>query len=68
MTQDSRVDACVGVDRIAKPGEPFGVGSVLARVHARDEASAEAAVARLKGAFHHQSDPLDPPPLIVECL
>lgn len=68
LTQESGVDPAVGVDRIAKPGEPFGVGSVLARVHARDEASAEAAVGRLKRAFSFQEDPFEAPPLVLECL
>jgi len=65
-TQDSAIDPSVGVDAIAKPGEPFGVGSRLARVHARDEASARAALARLREAFEHQPEPLDSPPLIHE--
>jgi pyrimidine-nucleoside phosphorylase len=66
MTQDSAIDFTVGVDQLAKPGEPFGIGSVLARVHARDEASAVAAVARLEGAFAFQREPWEPVPLIHE--
>ncbi|MBL6766118.1 MAG: thymidine phosphorylase [Verrucomicrobiae bacterium] len=63
--QESAIDPAVGVDEIAKPGEPFGVGSVLARVHAHDEASAREAVERLRTAFDFQRDPFDPPPLII---
>jgi predicted deacylase len=36
------------VDQLAKPGEELTAGAVLARVHTREEACAEAAVARLR--------------------
>ena len=68
MTQESVVDFAVGVDCIAKPGEPFGVGSVLARVHARDETAAKTAVKRVRDAFAFQSEPMEPQPLIHDCI
>jgi pyrimidine-nucleoside phosphorylase len=64
VTKDCQIDPAVGLDEIAKPGEPFGVGSVLARVHARDKDSATAALDRLKHAFEYQSEPFESPPLI----
>ena len=67
-TKDSPIDPSVGLDEIAKPGEPFGVGSVLARVHARDKVAAELALDRLKHAFEFQSEPFDTPPLIQDRL
>jgi pyrimidine-nucleoside phosphorylase len=51
LTKDSVINYDVGVDRIAKPGERVEKSGVLCRVHAADEAQAEAAVARLKAAF-----------------
>lgn len=64
VTKESAIDPSVGLDEIAKPGEPFGVNSTLARVHARDRASAEAALDRLKHAFEFSPDPTEIPPLI----
>lgn len=64
LTKDCIIDPSVGLDEIAKPGEPFGVGSVLARVHAKDKESAQDALDRLKHAFEYQPEPFDTPPLI----
>lgn len=64
MTQEDEIDHAVGLDEIAKPGEPFGVGSVLARVHARDKTSAQHALDRLKQAFEFQDEPFESTPLI----
>lgn len=64
VTKDSVIDHSVGLDEIAKPGEPFGRNSTLARVHAGDRASAEAALDRLKHAFEFNPDPTEVPPLI----
>ena len=51
LTKESAINYDVGVDRIAKPGERVEKSGVFCRVHAADEAQAEAAVARLKAAF-----------------
>jgi len=58
----------VGIDRIMKPGYAVGAGLVLARVHADDEVSAEAAIAKLESAFSIQAEPPDLPPLILEIV
>ena len=51
MAKDSVLNHEVGVDRIAKPGEPVKTGSLLARIHAPDERTARAAKKRLESAF-----------------
>jgi len=51
LTKESAINYDVGVDRMAKPGERVEKSGALCRVHAADEAQAEAAVARLKAAF-----------------
>ena len=48
QTKADTIDPSVGVDQLAKPGEELIAGTVLARVHAREETSAEAAVVRLQ--------------------
>jgi thymidine phosphorylase len=67
----TRTDAIrpdVGVDRIMKPGYAVGAGLVMARVHADDEPSADAAIAKLETAFVVQAEPPDLPPLILETV
>lgn len=68
ITKESRIDFNAGVDRIAKPGEAVRAGSVLARVHARDVASAEAATSRLSTAFEISKQPLVTEPRIAELI
>ena len=68
MTKDARIHADVGVDMLAKPGEPFGRQSLLGRVHARTRAEAEAAAVRLRGAFAFADEGGEPPPLIAEIV
>ncbi len=67
-TKESEIDPEVGLDMIARPDEPFGVGSVLARVHARTRDDAEEALRRLKSAFEFQDEPLEPPRTIIEVV
>jgi pyrimidine-nucleoside phosphorylase len=51
LTKESAINYDVGVDRLAKPGEPVEKSATLCRVHAADRAQAAAAVARLRAAF-----------------
>ena len=51
QTQDSEIHPDVGIDQLAKPGEPVNAGEVLARVHARTEADADATMERVVDAF-----------------
>jgi pyrimidine-nucleoside phosphorylase len=68
LTKESVINHCVGVDRIAKPGEKVGTNSVLARVHASDRKRAATACNRLKAAFHVASTPKRRKPLISEII
>jgi pyrimidine-nucleoside phosphorylase len=51
LTKDSQINFDVGVDGMVKPGEHVEKNSVLARIHAKDSASAKFATARFKTAF-----------------
>ncbi|MDP7051310.1 MAG: thymidine phosphorylase [Verrucomicrobiota bacterium] len=65
LTKESVMHPSVGVDQLAKPGDALGRQGTLARVHARTEAEAQAALARLKNAFELADEPPELPPLIV---
>jgi thymidine phosphorylase len=47
---DDTVDFAVGFDRLAKCGQILKTGESLGRVHARDEAAAQYAMAALQSA------------------
>ncbi len=66
FTKESSIDYDVGVDALAKPGEPIRTGEILARIHAADNSHAEMAHARLKAAFGISALPPVPQPLIAE--
>jgi pyrimidine-nucleoside phosphorylase len=51
LTKESVINYDVGVDQLAKPGEPVEKSAILCRVHAADRAQAATAGARLKEAF-----------------
>ena len=68
LTKDSIINYDVGVDRIAKPGEPVQPGSVLARVHAADRSQAEAGRVLLKSAFEIKAQSPSHAPLILEVI
>jgi len=51
LGREDRIDPTVGVDGLAKPGDAVAAGDRLARIHARDEASAAAARGVLAGVF-----------------
>jgi pyrimidine-nucleoside phosphorylase len=50
-TKDDPIDHAVGVLCLAKRGDGIGAGDEFAEVHARDEASAEAALAEVTAAY-----------------
>jgi pyrimidine-nucleoside phosphorylase len=68
FTKESGINYDVGVDAIAKPGESIQAGDVLARVHAADQAQADAACARLKTGFGISVQPPAAQPLIAEII
>lgn len=59
------IDPRVGLDRIAAPGTAMAEGMPLARVHAADEAGAEAAGSAVRAAFRLAPTPPAPRPLIA---
>jgi pyrimidine-nucleoside phosphorylase len=65
FTKESTINYDVGVDEIAKPADPVKAGSLLARIHAKDRAQAEAARARLEMAFEVSAQPPVVNPLIT---
>ena len=51
LTKESVINFDVGIDQLAKPGEPIQSGATLCRIHAIDAKQAAAALTRLKSAF-----------------
>jgi pyrimidine-nucleoside phosphorylase len=69
FTKEDIIDYEVGIDRLARPGEPVQAGQVLGRVHALRRHQAEQALPRLQGAITLGAEP--PPekaPLICETI
>ncbi len=61
------IDHAVGVVCKAKRGDPVERGDALAEIHARDEAGAEAAGARLLAAYEIGDEP-EPRPLVLDVI
>lgn len=59
-TKMDAVDPAVGVTVLARIGDRVEAGQPLAQVHARSDAAAESAVARLRAAFHLAPDVVAP--------
>lgn len=68
FTQDSPIHPEVGVDHLAKPGQPIAKGNLLARVHAADADAALKAIERLRSAFDIAPRKPPPRPLIKALL
>jgi pyrimidine-nucleoside phosphorylase len=68
MTKDSAIDFEVGIDALAAGGQPIKRGSVLCRIHARNDEQALHALARLKSAFDFSDAPPCPVSRVVEVL
>jgi pyrimidine-nucleoside phosphorylase len=68
LSKDSTINYDVGVDRLAKPGEPVNVGDILARVHAATTSEAQNALARLQSAIDISSEAPKPRSLIAETI
>ncbi|HWL70841.1 MAG TPA: hypothetical protein VNS22_21040, partial [Geminicoccus sp.] len=62
---DQAIDHAVGLSDVLEVGEATGPDRPLLMVHARDEAAAEAAMARLRPAFEVGPEPAAPPPLVT---
>ncbi|MBV9470450.1 MAG: thymidine phosphorylase [Abitibacteriaceae bacterium] len=68
LTKETVINPAVGVDQLAKPGEPIQPGNVLARIHAATQAQAETARDRLQKAFQITNEPPSLAPLIQEVI
>ena len=68
LTKESQINFDVGIDKLMKPGEMAEAGSILGRVHAADEKSAEAGLARLQSAFSFCDEPPWTPSLVQEVI
>jgi len=68
LTKESKINFDVGVDRMAKPGEPVAKGGALCRVHLADGSEAKAILARLGSAFEVSAKAVKPAPLILEVI
>jgi pyrimidine-nucleoside phosphorylase len=67
-TKDDAIDHAVGVVCARKRGDVVVAGEVLAEVHARDEASAEAAVAEVAVAYELGDEPVPARPVLIEVV
>jgi pyrimidine-nucleoside phosphorylase len=68
LTKDSVINYDVGMDQIAKPGEPVGKNSTLVRIHAASQSQADAALGRVESAFEISAAKPKVPPLIAEII
>jgi pyrimidine-nucleoside phosphorylase len=68
LTKESAINYDVGVDQIAKQGEKAKAGSILVRIHATDDAQADAASARLWKAFEISPKRSSNAPLVAETI
>ena len=68
LTKETVIQPDVGIDELAKPGEPRQAGEVLCRIHASTAASADAAAVRLTEAFAMADEPSVAQPLIHEII
>jgi pyrimidine-nucleoside phosphorylase len=67
-TKDEAIDHAVGVRCLKKRGDAVAAGDVLAELHARDDASADAAAADVLAAFRLTDDAPDTTPIILETI
>ena len=67
-TKEDEIDHAVGVVCRAKRGDAVEAGDVLAEVHARDEASADAAMAEVLGAYELADEAPPARPIVLDVL
>ena len=68
LTKESAINYDVGVDLLAKPGQPVRQGGRLARLHTADAAQAREACQRLKTAFDISPQTPAVKPLVSEIV
>jgi pyrimidine-nucleoside phosphorylase len=67
-TKDDAVDHAVGVVCLRKRGDEVGPGEPLAEVHARDDTSADEAVAAVTAAYRVSDEPPASRPIVLETI
>ena len=67
-TKDDDIDHAVGVVCLAKRGDRVDAGQPLAEIHARDDSSAEGAVAEVLAAYDLGEDAGVDQPIVIETL
>ena len=67
-TKDDDIDHAVGVVCLAKRGDRVDAGQPLAEIHARDESSAEGAVAEVLAAYDLGENAGVDQPIVIETL
>jgi pyrimidine-nucleoside phosphorylase len=67
-TKEDAIDHAVGIRCFAKRGDVIEAGQTLAVVYARDEASAEHALDRIRGRIAIADEPQPPRPIVLETL
>jgi pyrimidine-nucleoside phosphorylase len=65
QTKDAPIDHAVGVVCLRKRGDEVAEGDVLAEVHARDEAAADAVAAEVLAAYAVSDDPPSPRAILL---
>ena len=68
QTKDDVIDHAVGVVCLAKRGDRVEAGQALAEIHARDDASAERAVAEVQAAYDVGDGTVAVTPIVIETL
>jgi pyrimidine-nucleoside phosphorylase len=68
QTKEDSIDHAVGIRCVKKRGDAVANGEVLAEVHARDEAAAEAAVADVLAAYRLGDEAGSTEPIVLETI
>jgi pyrimidine-nucleoside phosphorylase len=67
-TKDDDIDHAVGILCLKKRGDSVTAGSVLAEIHARDDAAAERAVAEVRAAYEIGDEAPGATPIVLETI
>jgi pyrimidine-nucleoside phosphorylase len=67
-TKDDEIDHAVGIVCRAKRGDEMRRGEPLAEIHARDEASAEQAIADVQASYRIGADAPEPRPIVLDTI
>ncbi len=68
VRKEDAIDHAVGIVCRAKRGDRVEAGQPLAEVHAREDASADAAAAVLQASYHLGPEPPEPRPIVLDVV